>query len=651
MELRKHLATRLSAFVAVGLLTLLSAVPANAQPEGQPVGAESPTLSLNLLGMDPDLAFYGQVGVATLTVPVPAGMVPSTLNVFAQLPVNVRTATVTVSQDDRVIARVDVPPGGPAPLVIPLAGARVEDNAVTVLLRSYLMPDEGYCLDPTNPLRLTDATVSFAGVELPPTAVADFLPPVLRKLTIYLDREPSQIESDAAVQLATAVAAHYGKQYPRIEVVPTADPAVPPPGNSPALERHIIISEGPDSAVSLYGDGPGIPALLIAGPANDLNNQTRLVTSNVSRYALTSRAVVGPLKSTPQLPGNVTTLRQLGQPGVNATALSPQVVIGLDQTRLGRSVHGVRMHLQGSYTPLPRDIGAQLVATIGAETIDRWPADAGGVINRWIDVPDRLLHRYTGVAVQLNISGNTGRCGEFQPITLTIDGESVVQTSAAHPPVPAGFQSLPQALMPRVQIGIGDDIYADTVRAVAIMTGLQRLSALPIDTAVVPLAVAIDSPNPAVLISPRAWADLDIRLPVLAPETVPTTLDVVDDNGNATTLTLYPDLRFGSLQTVYDGRRTLLVATSNGAPAQLDELLTWLSADERRWSIVDGVALLAVAGRDPVTVAAPDVTVPVPVDDDQTNTTLLWWFGGALLGAVAIGAAWILRGTRRRPGG
>ena len=167
MELRKHLATRLSAFVAVGLLALLSAVPANAQPEGQPVGAESPTLSLNLLGMDPDLAFYGQVGVATLTVPVPAGMVPSTLNVFAQLPVNVRTATVTVSQDDRVIARVDVPPGGPAPLVIPLAGARVEDNAVTVLLRSYLMPDEGYCLDPTNPLRLTDATVSFAGVELP----------------------------------------------------------------------------------------------------------------------------------------------------------------------------------------------------------------------------------------------------------------------------------------------------------------------------------------------------------------------------------------------------------------------------------------------------------------------------------------------------
>ena len=35
-----------------------------------------------------------------------------------------------------------------------------------------------------------------------------------------------------------------------------------------------------------------------------------------------SKAVPGPLKSTPQLPGNETTIRRLGQPGVNASALS-----------------------------------------------------------------------------------------------------------------------------------------------------------------------------------------------------------------------------------------------------------------------------------------------------------------------------------------
>ena len=120
-------------------------------------------------------------------------------------------------------------------------------------------------------------------------------------------------------------------------------------------------------------------------------------------------------------------------------------------------MQGVRVHLIGVLHAVPNTIGGQLVATIDGETIDRWPAEANGIVDRWIDVPDRLLHRFTSLAVQVNISGNTGRCGEFQPITLTIDGESVVQSSPAKPPVPQGFQSLPQALMPRVQVGIGAD--------------------------------------------------------------------------------------------------------------------------------------------------------------------------------------------------
>jgi hypothetical protein len=305
------------------------------------------------------------------------------------------------------------------------------------------------------------------------------------------------------------------------------------------------------------------------------------------------------------------------------------------------------VHLQGSYTPLPNSIGGQLVATIGGETIARWPADASGAIDRWVDIPDRLLRRYTTLAVQVSISGNTGRCGEFQPITLTIDGESAVRSEPAQPPVPVGFQSLPQALMPRVVIGIGDDRFADTVRAVQIMTGLQRLSALPIDTSVVPLAEAVASSNPAVLISPQGWTDSSVTLPVSAPDAVQMTVDVYDDGGKATTLTLEPALKFASLQVIFDGRRSVLVATSNGAPAQLDELLTWLGADERRWSIVDGVALVSIAGRPPVTVTAPQRTT----ESASTNTSsgaVWWWIGGSMLVIVLALTVWLRIRERRR---
>ncbi len=606
-------------------------------------------MATDTLGSAPDLLFYGQIGTVVLTIPVPAGMTPASLNVTAQIPVYVRSANLTVSQGNRLLTQVELPPAG-GPLAIPLDGVRVQDNAVTLLLRSYLLPVDGYCLDPTNPLRLANSAVTFAGVESAPTVVADFLPPVLRKLDIYVGPKPTQTEADAVVKLATSVAAHYSGQNPEIEVRQLAGASVPPPGAAQPLERQIVVAEGPDAGVSLYGPGP-MPALLITGPANQLTNQTRLITSAIARYALGSKAVPGPLKSTPQLPGNETTIRRLGQPGVNASALNPQVGINLDQTRLGRPVRDVRVHLIGSYTPLPSAIGGQLVASVGGQTIARWPAEASGLVDRWVDVPNAMLQRFTTLNLQVNISGNTGRCGEFQPITLTVDGESVVQTTAAKPPVPIGFQSLPQALMPRVEVGFGDDAgFANTARAVVIMTGLQRLSALPIDTAVVPLADALKSPGPAVLISADGWDHPELPLQVTAPDTVPTTLNVVDDDGNPTTLTLEPGVRFGSLQVVFDGKRSVLVATSNGgAVDQLDRLLSWLGSDTTRWSSLNGIGVVSIADRDPVTVPGG-----VGVDDNTTapqhdSPRWWWWAGGGLAAAVAGGATWLLTRSRRKP--
>ncbi len=641
----------LAALLAVAV-TFLGAPPAGAEPGEQatpaePALASSPTLRLLELGAStPDLALYGQQGTATLTIPVPAGMDPASLNVTVGLPVYVRSASITVSQDERVLATVEVPPGPAGPLVIPLAGARVRENAVTVQLRSYLLPLDGYCLDPTNPLRLTEIGVTFAGTERPPTVVADFLPPVLRKLIFYVRPEPTWAEADAVVNLAAAIAARYGDQNPAIEVAGLPWPGAVPPAPAAPFERHIVISERDDTGVSLLPGAGGVPALLVSGPRNELINQTRLLTSGTLYFALSSAAVAGPLHRSAQLPANTTTIRQLGQPGVNASALNPMVGVALDQTRLGRSVKSVRVHLIGSYTPLPGDIGGQVVVALAGETLARWPAEPGGVIDRWVDVPDRLLKRYMNLTVQVGISGNTGRCGEFQPVTLMIDGESVVTSTPAAPPIPEGFQSLPQALMPKTQIGIESSSRGDIDRAIGVVVGLQRLSALPLDPQVVDTADAVASALPAVVIAPGDWTFEEIPLPLRAPDTVPTTINVTDSTGESTTLTLDPALRFGALEVVYQRGRTVLVATSNGAPAELDRLLDWLAADERRWSNLDGRALLSVPGRDPVLV--PEIAVPVAAAG-PTMPTWAWTLTGVLAGAALVGAAVLL--LRRRAAG
>jgi hypothetical protein len=632
----------------------LCAPPAGAEPEDGGLIAEAPILSLADLGSQPTIPFYGAQGETSLTLPVPQGLVPASLDVLVELPVNVATGTLIVMQQDRTLSRVPLPNTDRVPVSLPLAGAEVTDNAVTVTLRSYLVPVGGYCLDPSNPLRLVDANIRYDGTERAPATVAEFLPPVLQQLSLFLPDEPTRAETAAAIRLSTAIVARYGQQNTVVTVAPLADGQEVPPGPALPFQRRVVIREGDEVGVRLT-EGPGVPSLLIGGPAAELANQTRLLSSDVSRLALSSKAVTGPLRSSPQLPPDITALRDLGQPGVTASALAPQVNIALDQTRLGRPAHDIRVQLKGSYTPLPATVGGQLMASIGGETVDRWTVDNTGVIDRWVDVPDHLLQRYTNLGVALNITGNVGQCGEFQPVTLTIDGDSPVESSRANPPVPGGFQSLPQALMPRVEVGIGDG-FDDTRRAVGILVGLQRLSSLPIDTSVVSVEEALASPNPAVLVEATSWTHDEVTLPVAGNADGELTVQNAGGNGESATLKLDPALAFGSLQAVHSGDRTLLVATSNGAPSQLDILLNWLDTDPQRWARLSGDALLSVppAARGvpqapPVVVNSADQDAPAATTADQEQGFPLVWVGAGVTILIAVGLALAaVVNTRRR---
>ncbi|MGZ4527384.1 MAG: hypothetical protein ACXVX7_13215 [Mycobacterium sp.] len=587
----------------------------------------------------------------TVSFPVPPGLTPAALNAVVELPPGVTAGSIAVTQNNRTVSRIDLPPVQ-APVTIPLAGAEVIGNAVTMLIRGQLIPPAGYCLaDTAIPLRLDNATIAFSGREIPPLTVADFLPPILQKLTIYIPANPSQTESEAAVRLTTAVVARYGKQRTDVEVaaLPT-DPGTPtaPPG---PLERQIVVREGPGGGVSLDA-GVDVPTLYATGSGNELTNQIRMLTADLSRLAIASKAVSGPLRTSPQLPPDTTTIRDLGQNGVNATALKPQVSVALDQTRLGRPVHDVRVQLKGSYTPLPASVGGQIVASVGGQTVDHWPTDSSGAIDRWITVPNEMLQRYTNLDVAVDITGDTGPCGRFQPVTLTIDGATAVHSSVADPPSPAGFQSLPQALMPRTQVGIGPNTFADTKRAATILEGLQRLSALPIDTEVVPLQDAIASTSPALLIAADGWTDGRIALPVAAGAN--STLDVqrLATDGEATTLQLEPGQQLGSLQTVAQDGRTLLIATSNGAAAQLDSLLNWLDQDRTRWSRLRGTAVVAAPDREPVTVDSNAPMSAAPEAAPKKNPPWVWLGAGAVaVLAAALTATLYLSWRRRRAAG
>jgi hypothetical protein len=172
---------------------------------------------------------------------------------------------------------------------------------------------------------------------------------------------------------------------------------------------------------------------------------------------------------------------------------------------------------------------------------------------------------------------------------------------------------------------------------------MQRLSALPIDPAVTGISEALASRLPAIVVAADGWDHPEVVLPINAQQGRLELGGAVDD-GQSTTLTLDPALKYGTVQAFIDRGRSLLVATSNAAPGQLDDLLRWMSSDPRRWSQLDGAAVVSVPRQAPVVIGAqPAIGAPVPSDP-----AALRWTAGVAIGLVAVFGGWFLWRRRQR---
>lgn len=632
--------------VTAVLLASSPAALSEPPPPPPPPSAPAPnvlSLSLDDLGASKSASFdIGRNVVSnSLAFQVPQGLTPSEFTAVLDLPVKLRYGAIDVTQGPRTLGHIELPADSTSSrIVVPLSGVQVFGNWASITMTATAIPPEGYCFDPDFPFRYDEGAISFSGSEVEPDGVAGFLPSVLHQLTIGIPARPSRSESEAAVQLTAEVAYRYGGQIPNIVVVPLPDGATTLGGQTAPMERRVVITEGPDKGISLI-DTPGSPSLLISGPGGELTNQVNLLGDDAQAYAFAPKVEAAQLPEGQKFLSDSFTLASLDRPELLTAALWPWVGVTLDQTKFGHPLENVRVHLLGSHTPLPRDVGGEVSVTVDGRTVEHWPSAEDGLIDRWVDIPDRLLRRTTKIELSVRTTGYVGECGGYSPITLRVDDDTELHTERATSPILQGFQSLPQSLMPVIQIGLGTDSFGDTVRASQIMAGLQRSSAEPLKTTVTDLKQAIDSGKPSVLISSQGWDAKAISLPFSVDQG---RVEVAsrDAEGKSATLVLDKDLRYGSLQTVFDGKRTLLVASSNGAPEQLDAALVWLAGKRGRWASMDGRAVIAIAGKEPLTIPNPNIELEAPLGNPETP--LKWWaIGGGLITVSALGAATILR--------
>lgn len=640
------LATTLAITTATLVPAVSSAAPADEEPLTTSQHAGDFRLNLAQLGATRTLTLPGQDAGLPLVLAVPAGTTPVSLIADASIPAYVTGGDIDVLQGDRLISRTAVGGRGRAPITLPLDGIHVDDTTASVelTLRTHLRTD-GYCdFDPLDGLRLTSAEAAFAGTPASPRSVSDFLPAALTKVTFYVPSDPSGAEGAAAVGLGTSIVAHYGSAAPaQIETRALARDATmaPPPAADP-LERQIVIAGNLPGGLTL---APGGRYLTLGG--DQLENEAEFLSSNLAPLAMASKAIPGNPLPAPQLPREVADLADLGVGDQYASTSGwPSVSFGIDQTRIGRLVHDVRVQLIGTYTPPPSGSGGRVVVRSGDTVIDSWPAESSGTFDRWVQIPNNALHRFTAVTLTVERGDTRMNCGDAYRSSLSLSSAGLVESSAAGQPVPPSFEALPQALMPRTQLAWTRGDVADISRAMTLMTGLQRLSVAPLGVDLVAMA-DVDRVRPAVLIAANGTGLPTLTLPVTSQDA--SGIDVAGVDGRPAVIN-EPKTPFGSLQvaSASSGSATMLVATSTGAPELLDSALSWLSADPERWNALRGSAMLMSKDLPPVFFVSP--AVPEPEHALSTGGRIGIGLGiVAVIGVLGLGVWAALRRRARRP--
>lgn len=639
---------RLAVLVAGSLVTLAALFPgsgiATAQDADSPVSTTGPSVSFTELGRPADVEFASDSTPVTVTLPVPDGLRADRLTGTLATPADFRQGWLEVRADGRVVQRVDIPAQNEngIPLSVPLDGIPVADRAVTLSIASHYLPIDDRCYDRSGfaPLTLRDAAATYTGIEKQPTSPAEFLPPILRKLTIFVADPTSRADQNAALTLSTAVVNHYGNQRIDVEIdelpVGGALPDVAPA----QFERTVVLGGSPDAGIGLQGTPAGAPVLRITGNETDLSAQVALFVANLDGYAAASRAIAATEVKVPEVAQDVVTLEQLKIGSLTASGLNHIAVpLEVNQTQLGRPIRDLSAHLFGTYVPLPASRSGILTVSMGDTQLASAPLDASGTFDVHASIPNNLLSRFMTLTVALDITGDF-QCGTSDASSLTVDPRSTLETRAAVPPLPGGFASLPQTLLPTVDIGLGDNNLGDLRRANQLLVQMQEISYLPLQPRVRPLTEAASDTLPAILVAADGNLPQSVRQPLASADPALLALQGVGAN-----------TPYGSLQVIEQGSRTVVLATSTGESRDLDALLGWLDADPSRLAQLTGDVLIGPRDAPPFTIGVKvtDVVAQAQTDDDSgigTGTLVAIVAGTAVLAVIVVGATVWLR--RRR---
>ena len=222
------------------------------------------------------------------------------------------------------------------------------------------------------PMSVAALRLSYAGAEATPATVAEFLPPALTSLTIYVPADADASVRAAAVSLTGAVAGRYQPAPVAIRVRPLAGGSADTVATG-FLTRSIVITGTGDAGLKLVPTS-GLPTLQISGDPTQLPLQIAALTRDIGKLAQASAATATRTQALPGLAEGRQSIDQLGIGTPSATGVAAATVtLGLSQVQLGSDAQALTLRLIGS-TSLPgrsADGAAVLTASVAGRVLSR----------------------------------------------------------------------------------------------------------------------------------------------------------------------------------------------------------------------------------------------------------------------------------------
>ncbi len=577
----------LLACVLVMTATLAGSATAGAAtvvPSATPVALTFPDM-----GLPSNLSLNGSGSAVTVQIPVPQGLQAEALSGTIEVPTDVGSGYISVTSGTQQLAVVNTPPVGSnqptVNLLVSLAGAKQVDQRIPLTLQYRQTSGARFC-NSTQSFVLVNPQVAFGGSAVAPTTVANFFPPILQRLIIYVPPTPTSSEQSAALSLAAAIAERYRPQAVQLSVVswPASDP-LPVAPSLTQFARAVVIRQSGSTGLSVVNDGLQGTVLVISGSAETLPEQTQLLT-RLLPLAQGQSASVLEGSSGATLSSSQATFSQLGIGGSTTLSGQQTIALGLDEASFGGLVTSLDVHLQAEYTPPGPNEKATAMATVGSTVLGSWTLNGSGQLSQEFTIPHPAISRSTPLALVVSYWPVGGCNNGGRVMTFTVDPRSWVSATMESGGA-GGFPALPTAMLPSFQVALADNTAVELDSAVQVVAGMQQMSSVLLDPNVVALSTATGSKLPVLVVGSSEVLRAHFSPPLASLST--TTLEAEFHEPMSADVSL----PIAALQ-VFDQsshQRTVVMVSTSGSWDMVTHLLGSLGDSQSQWSSLTGDVL------------------------------------------------------------